>query len=197
MQGLTTNRAFLVQVLEHPAFLAGELHTHFIDEHLAESLATTVDPETLRRALIAVALDDHERRRASSPLPSIPSGFRNNAHTPQRLRLALGETEHEVAYRHHARERGRFTFTVGDTSVAARVLGRGERTLRFEVDGLRQTARIVDAGDIGDGQDTSGPVDLPDEPAQHRPGTYLNIRVDALRCKATHDLLPPNRLGYL
>ncbi len=147
VQGLTTNRAFLVQVLEHPAFLAGELHTHFIDEHLAERLAPTVDPETLRRALIAVALDDHERRRASSPLPSIPSGFRNNAHTPQRLRLALGETEHEVAYRHHARERGRFTFTVGDASVAARVLDRGERTLRFEVDGLRQTARIVDAGE--------------------------------------------------
>jgi acetyl/propionyl-CoA carboxylase alpha subunit len=36
--GVRTNLAFLVSVLDHPAFRAGILHTGFVDEHLAALL---------------------------------------------------------------------------------------------------------------------------------------------------------------
>ena len=36
--GIRTNIPFMIRVLEHPAFRAGELHTGFIDQHLAELL---------------------------------------------------------------------------------------------------------------------------------------------------------------
>ena len=36
--GVTTNQFFLKRVLEHPAFVAAEVHTGFIDEH-GETLA--------------------------------------------------------------------------------------------------------------------------------------------------------------
>jgi 3-methylcrotonyl-CoA carboxylase alpha subunit len=41
--GVRTNIAFLIRVLEHPAFRDGRLHTGFVDEHLA-SLLETVEP---------------------------------------------------------------------------------------------------------------------------------------------------------
>ena len=144
VQGLTTNRAFLIRVLEHEAFARGELHTHFIEEHLQESLESPVDEDALRRALVAVALHDHQQRRKRAPLPSVPSGFRNNPHTPQRIRFVHEDAEHEVAYRHHSRSGG-FVFELGGRTLAAKVLDRDGRSIRFEVDGLRATARVVNA----------------------------------------------------
>jgi acetyl/propionyl-CoA carboxylase alpha subunit len=36
--GVRTNVPFLINVLEHKAFRAGDLHTGFVDEHVAELL---------------------------------------------------------------------------------------------------------------------------------------------------------------
>lgn len=37
LHGLATNRDFLARVLAHPAFAAGEVHTHFIDGHFPDA----------------------------------------------------------------------------------------------------------------------------------------------------------------
>jgi acetyl/propionyl-CoA carboxylase alpha subunit len=54
--GLYTNLIFLREVMENPAFKAGETHTDFIEKHFGgwEPPALTVPPE----ALIAAALID-------------------------------------------------------------------------------------------------------------------------------------------
>jgi len=145
VQGLTTNRRFLLQVIEHPAFVAGELHTHFIDEHLSGDLGSALDEEAVAKALVAATLHGHEERRGGAVLPQVPSGFRNNPHTPQRIRYRLGDEEHPVAYRHHFRTPGRFTFTLGEASHEALVLACSERSIRFELDGHRMEARVVPA----------------------------------------------------
>jgi acetyl-CoA carboxylase biotin carboxylase subunit len=56
--GCTTNIAFLLDVLAHPAFARGETHTHFIDEHFA---AWRPREEHLDFALIAAAIDARRR----------------------------------------------------------------------------------------------------------------------------------------
>jgi len=33
VEGITTNIPFLIDVLEHPAFVAGQTHTHFIPDY--------------------------------------------------------------------------------------------------------------------------------------------------------------------
>jgi acetyl-CoA carboxylase biotin carboxylase subunit len=50
--GVRTNVAFLIKVLEHPAFRAGRVHTGFVDEHLASLLET---PAPSAAALAAAA----------------------------------------------------------------------------------------------------------------------------------------------
>lgn len=52
--GCTTNVAFARAVLVHPAFLAGDTHTHFIDEHLADWRHS--DEEVEAAAAIAAVL---------------------------------------------------------------------------------------------------------------------------------------------
>jgi propionyl-CoA carboxylase alpha chain len=76
LHGITTNRDFLVRVLEHPGFAAGEADTGFLDRHrLAEPL---LDEDDVRAAAAAAALALQAGRRASArTLGSQPSGWRN------------------------------------------------------------------------------------------------------------------------
>jgi acetyl/propionyl-CoA carboxylase alpha subunit len=77
--GIPTNREFLLRVLDHPAFIAGDLATDFIAKHMpAESRVPHAD--AIGDLAVAATLYLHEQRRAAGgPLPSgIPSGWRNN-----------------------------------------------------------------------------------------------------------------------
>jgi len=49
--GVTTNIEFLARVVEHPAFIAGDLHTHFLEEHSLDLSA----PERLEAAVAIAA----------------------------------------------------------------------------------------------------------------------------------------------
>jgi acetyl-CoA carboxylase biotin carboxylase subunit len=52
--GIRTNVAFLVRLLDHPAFRAGDLHTSFVDQHL-EALIRVPDPPPAAIAAAAAA----------------------------------------------------------------------------------------------------------------------------------------------
>jgi acetyl/propionyl-CoA carboxylase alpha subunit len=79
VQGVTTNRAFLARLLRHPDYVAGKLHTAFIEEKLGDALAEPVDAERTKLCAIAATLAQHLARRAADPfLPGVITGFRNN-----------------------------------------------------------------------------------------------------------------------
>jgi acetyl/propionyl-CoA carboxylase alpha subunit len=86
--GVPTNRDLLLEVIRHQAFRAGEISTHFIEEHLAGWTPPSVPPDEMV-ALAALA--------ASSSGPAIASGSgagRGNAPGPwERLgSLRFGST---------------------------------------------------------------------------------------------------------
>jgi propionyl-CoA carboxylase alpha chain len=102
--GLTTNREFLLDALEHPAFVAGDTNTHFIDRHFPAAMrAQRPDAAAHPNAhvyAIAATLFLHEQRRAQpSPLPpSVPSGFRNNRWRMQEQSFSLDDQSVAVRY---------------------------------------------------------------------------------------------------
>ncbi len=148
--GVTTNRDFLIAVLEHPAFAAGELDTHFVERHLpAAKRGAARNPQADRLHVIAAALHAHERRRGAGPLPtSIPSGWRNNRWRAQDVSYRLGaDPELEaIEVRYVATGPGRFEVEVaGETSRVA-IVESGDGLLGLEVDGVRRRLRVaVDA----------------------------------------------------
>lgn len=87
IHGVTTNRDLLVRVLRHPAFLAGEVDTHFLDRHGVAQLAAPLADHTAERLhAVTAALTGQATRRAAAPvLPTLPSGWRNN---PSQLHTA-------------------------------------------------------------------------------------------------------------
>ncbi|WP_225443765.1 acetyl/propionyl/methylcrotonyl-CoA carboxylase subunit alpha [Lolliginicoccus lacisalsi] len=101
LHGLVTNRDLLVNILRHPAFLAGDTDTAFFDKHGLDTLSTPIaSTESVTLSAIAAALADAELARAGAKVqPRIPSGWRNMPSQPQRRDYEHGEETLEVAYR--------------------------------------------------------------------------------------------------
>jgi acetyl-CoA carboxylase biotin carboxylase subunit len=142
--GVTTNRAFLLAVLEHGAFAAGEIDTHFIDRHLpAGARAERRDAEVDRVHAIVAAIDGHERRRRrGGPLPrSIPSGWRNNRWRAQDATFRVGGAE--VGVRYVAGESRRFEVETGERASEVVVVRSDDHSLELEIDGVRRAFTVA------------------------------------------------------
>jgi propionyl-CoA carboxylase alpha chain len=81
LHGPPTNRDLLVRVLRHPAFLAGEVDTGFLERMVAEAGTAPAAAEPVWLSAVAAALAGQAERRAGKTLPS---GWRNNPSQLQR-----------------------------------------------------------------------------------------------------------------
>jgi 3-methylcrotonyl-CoA carboxylase alpha subunit len=146
VQGVTTNREFLLRVLEHPAFIAGDIDTHFIDRHLQDELGDGASEADEQRAAIAAALADQQQRdRERVFVRDVPSGWRNNYHTPQWVEYEAGEREIRVEYRYLGDDR--FNVWTGDEGRDIRVVSWEPPQLTLEEGSHRWHARISVDGD--------------------------------------------------
>ena len=146
VQGVTTNREFLLRVLDHPAFIAGDIDTHFIDKHLQGQLGDGASESDEQRAAIAAALAAQQQRNRERVLvPNIPSGWRNNYHTPESVEYTIGDREIRVEYRHLGDDR--FTVSVGEAERDVRVVSWDAPELTLEEGSHRWRARMSFDGD--------------------------------------------------
>ncbi|WP_119294876.1 biotin carboxylase N-terminal domain-containing protein [Streptomyces sp. YIM 130001] len=146
IHGPVTNRDLLVRTLRHPAFLAGDVHTGFYDDHL-DALTAAADDGFARHAALAAALaDGHGRSRLG--------GWRNLPSVPQakRYRGEPDGIEFEVRYR--ITRDGLRLPDEGDGREDVRGAPREVRLVRaerdrtvLEVDGVRHEFGVVRHGD--------------------------------------------------
>ncbi len=148
IQGLTTNRDFLVATLRHPAFLAGDTTTDFIERVNPLRKRQITEYEVLNAA-IAVVMESQALNRASARvLKSIPSGWRNSRMPFESLSFttATGATDGiscEIAYQ--SVSDGTFRVRAGfagepilaESESIVRVYQCGAGEVDVEVDGLR------------------------------------------------------------
>jgi propionyl-CoA carboxylase alpha chain len=155
LHGVATNRDLLVGVLRHPAFLAGDTDTAFLDRHPPAALAAEgagATPEAGRLHAAAAALAAQAARRATATVqPAVPSGWRNNPSQPQRVDLQGEGGVLAVGYR----------------------LGRGGGLEALEVDGEPLPgARLWGTRPAGPGTWSTRPTrhheDRPDRPGARR-----------------------------
>jgi acetyl-CoA carboxylase biotin carboxylase subunit len=90
--GPTTNREFLIDVLEHKDFRAGEAHTQ-------TQIASHGSPEEQRlgdevSVAIAAAYLEHREHAGRTILPTIPLRFRNNPYPGPAAKFSIGEREY-------------------------------------------------------------------------------------------------------
>ncbi|MFT4562081.1 MAG: acetyl/propionyl-CoA carboxylase alpha subunit [Gammaproteobacteria bacterium] len=79
--GVTTNCGFLGRVLAHPAFRAGAIHTHFIDEHRDELRRPALNKKQATELVVMAAFNDPEFQRLTfnTPQPHAAMGAWRNA----------------------------------------------------------------------------------------------------------------------
>jgi propionyl-CoA carboxylase alpha chain len=140
IQGLTTNRDFLVAALRTPEFLAGDTTTDFI-ERVAPAAVREVSELELHQAMISVVLEAQARRRAAARvLASLPSGWRNSHMPPQSVRFRGAEDPVEVTY--VCNRDGTFSVNIGDSAYQVQPRRMGEGRVEADVDGQRVSADL-------------------------------------------------------
>ncbi|MBN9620433.1 MAG: acetyl-CoA carboxylase subunit alpha, partial [Actinobacteria bacterium] len=121
-----------VNVLRHPAFLAGETDTAFFDRHGLGTLAAPLaDAATVELAALAGALAvDAAERAGRTILRGIPSGWRNVVSQPQRVVFE----GHDVEYR--------LTRDGGTGVDGVRLLAATPEQVVLDVDGVRRAFAV-------------------------------------------------------
>jgi acetyl-CoA carboxylase biotin carboxylase subunit len=175
--GLTTNREHLVRILAHPAFLAGELDTHFLERHAGELAARPPGLDRLRVAAVGATL--HAIAGRQGRVAMAPPGWRNVRFADQQVVYKLGDTDVIVGYRPIGSAPA--GLAPGGYGIELAIGGKPTRVSRFGVEGdrvwfvehggHRRSVRVARAGAriwvLADGQTFA----LVEQPAFAEPGS--------------------------
>jgi 3-methylcrotonyl-CoA carboxylase alpha subunit len=174
VHGVRTNRQFLIDTLSHPRYEAGDLHTHFVQEHMQAAMQASPSEALLRRAAqAAVVAGWLERQRRRAHLPQVASGFRNNFYEAPRVSMVHGDRRLEVGYR--ALGAGRVSLLLdGQEEVWTGCSWQGGQLMWTEqATGLRRRAWLEADGGRWYYQGLDGEVGLKQEPRFQEPGAEL------------------------
>jgi acetyl/propionyl-CoA carboxylase alpha subunit len=142
LPGLVTNREQLVRILAHPAFLAGELDTHFLERHAGDLGSRMPGLDRVRVAAIALVLAGIAARRRDDALA--PPGWRNVPYADQTATYTLGDAEVIVGYRPAG---AAVDFAIGGKTMRVDAFGvDGDRVWFVEHGRHRRTARVCVRG---------------------------------------------------
>ena len=175
LQGLTSNRDFLVATLRTPEYLAGDTTTDFI-ERVKPAPRREIGELEQHQVLIAICMEAQARRRSEAKvLKSIPSGWRNTVMPPERTSFATDNGPIQVAYA--SRRDGSFHVTIGESEYQVMVRRAGGGHVEIDVNGQRLTADVDarqaanDTGPTWYVHTRSGDVTVEELPRFVAPGT--------------------------
>ena len=174
IHGIHTNRDLLVNVLRHPAFLAGDTDTAFFGTHGLGTLSAAVaSPEAEAMSALVAALADSANNRATATVGAgIPAGWRNLPSAPQTKKFLGNHGEHEIRYR-----RTRTGLVADEFPGVVLVECMPERVV-LDHDGVRREFAVARYDDTVHVDSSLGPVRLQvvprfADPASHRDGGSL------------------------
>ena len=170
VHGVRTNRDLLVNVLRHPAFIAGDTDTAFFETHDLGSLSRPLaGADAVRSSAMAAALADAAHNRSTATVfATIPSGWRNLASGFQvKSYIDAAGGEHQVRYRF---DRDRLRVDGDDTT--ALVSAKPNRVV-LRIDDVDRPFDVARYGDTVFVDSPSGPVELTVVPRFPEPGSAL------------------------
>ncbi|CAM2835018.1 biotin carboxylase N-terminal domain-containing protein [Prescottella defluvii] len=169
LHGLQTNRDLLVNVLRHPAFLAGDTDTAFFDTHGLDALSRPLaDEQAEKLSALAAALADAAANRAAAPVNAgLPSGWRNLPSQPQHKQYAGTHGEHDIRYL-----QTRSGLTAEDFENVVLVSSAPDRVV-LDVAGLQRGFDVARYGDLVCVDSALGPVSLTAVPRFVDPSTVV------------------------
>ncbi len=148
--GVKTNLAFLERVVKHPAFLAGDTDTAFIERHRADLLPekAAVPVEALVAAAARVFLDEQEAIASAPPSPwNDTRGWRLNQPAIRRMELKSATAEGEVFLLEAEMRPGLARIAIGGAEHRVSLGPRDADRLQIALDAETYFARVARLGD--------------------------------------------------
>lgn len=158
IQGVITNRDFLITVLRHPRFLAGDTTTSFIEEANPSRSRPLSEAELRNKAIAASLFIQHRNRSAADVLRTLPSGFRITRMPPERNTFV--HRDRELLTEYSSRRDGDFNFTVLGETTTARIMAVSDDCLEYAVNGRRMTTTAHNHGNQWWLHDADGDISL-------------------------------------
>ena len=145
IQGLTTNRDFLVNTLRTDEYISGDTTTDFI-ERVNPDRVIPKDQAALQSAAIAIAIESQAKRRANAKINKrIRGGWRNSTMPDEELTLeAYGE---EIKLRYKSNRDNSFNFSFEETSHVVTVIDSGYGSVEIDIDGQRSQYTLDKIGE--------------------------------------------------
>ncbi len=162
IQGLTTNRDFLVSVLRSEAFLDGDTTTDFIER---------IDPprgrephrgELIEAAIAAAMVAQGDRRQESRTLRRIASGWRNSVMPPELIEYSIGDEELRLEYQ--SQRDGSFKAMADDLELAVQIRSRDGQQISLEIEGRSVAFTVTADGDRWLTHGPAGQIELTELP---------------------------------
>ena len=162
IQGLITNRDFLVNVLRNPSFLAGDTTTDFIERVTPSRGITPARGEIIEAGIAAAMFAQSERRARSNTLKRIRSGWRNSIMPPELIEYSIGDEELTLEYQ--SQRNGSFLAMVDDQKLEVFVKSREGQQITMEIDGRLITCTVTADGDRWITHGPAGQIELTELP---------------------------------
>ncbi len=145
VQGVTTNREFLLRLLESDGFRQGAATTGFINEHLGTLLDE--DRAALEQSsAIALILYLQQQWQDSDALArELPPAYRNNPFRNPSLKLRIGERELEFAWRWVSGNT--FEFVQPEPALQVELLALNGNQVRLALEGVQRLFTVTSAGE--------------------------------------------------
>lgn len=137
--GLTTNRGFLIDILNEEAFAKGEATTAFIGDLFGGERLAARAPDQSEMAIAAVLLYQVERDRAKSSALFVSDQLVDWSSGGELLtRYVFASEVEKVDVTVAPMREGGYNVVVGETSLSLEVMGRGENKAQLTVEGKRK-----------------------------------------------------------
>ncbi|MBQ73578.1 MAG: hypothetical protein CMQ20_00980 [Gammaproteobacteria bacterium] len=135
LQGLKTNRDFLVATLRTPEFLSGATTTDFIDKVRPER-SREKSTQQIDQAAIAIVVESRAKRRSEAGvLGTIPGGWRNSHMPPESTVFSFRDEDLLVQY--SVQRDGKLDVAIADRHYLVSVFAAGEGAVDFEINRRR------------------------------------------------------------
>jgi acetyl-CoA carboxylase biotin carboxylase subunit len=136
LSGLTTNKSFLIEVLNDKGFASGDFDTRYLDQHPELTEPRQPSNQILIESATAAALAAWQTRQNDrNVMRSIPSGFRNSFYRGQVQSFTWKEQLIKLEYRFHNQL---FTVTAGEEKATVKIVSNTTEQLVLEWNGLRK-----------------------------------------------------------
>lgn len=143
--GITSNKNFLIDILNHPEFEEGKFNTHFLNHHPELSAKKSLTENQLQQISIAATLWLWSQRESKRDLlKNIPSGWRNSFYKMQEEKFSVDGQEITVLYRNLTEG---FFFKIADKDFSAQPINQIGQTITCEISGHRKTFIIAQSGE--------------------------------------------------